>query len=284
MRSLHRFVYSGSLPPLEHIPAREHLWSKLSSCRKNNNDDAWNCLFGKTTQSCSSLSNVSAAEEIIERWSDEDVVTTAGAIAQFLAPDVYHLDSSIVSIQNVLSPTEHKISVHARFGDSCDYMLDAPRDFKVGDSIWGPRGRPCFNPKVYFAALERVSALYNTKNVLVATDSQAFLDEILKMTDFNFVYVNYTGRGNYEHGKGWIETRHDLTQDMADASLSDLYVLQQGHILVGGFFGHLSNAAYMLMVGRAGTVLPYISIDGGGLLKSEAVPAADDLFNFAIRR
>jgi len=277
IRSLRSVLDESILPPLLPANKSQHLWSSLSSCGA---PEAWECLFGKPQTQCGADEDV---QQVFRQQSDEDVVAIAGALAVFLAPSVYHLEKTIIRVHNAPSPTPLNISVHARFGDACDYVLDEPRDFRLGDSIWGPRGRPCFHPKVYFKALERASALYNTVNVIVATDSQDFLDEMLLLKQYNFVYVSYPGRSKYNHGSGWIEQRHDLDQHMADASITDLYILQYGQVFVGGLFGHMSNAAYLLMVGRAGVALPFISVDGGGLLKTTQ-PAEKDLFDFAQRR
>jgi len=209
------------------------VWGRLSTCT---GADLWTCMFGSTAADETACPRVVSTAKLSD--TDRDVVALAGAIARRLAPDIHH-PSPVRYVHNVVSPTPFNLSVHARFGDACDYFLSARRPY--GKEYWqdGTNRRPCFTFETYLREIDALARRYRTRNLLVETDSPAFLRRLLQNKTYNYYYVDDGGgRGVFDvcattggvcrSHEGWLDHRNDsaLTPAAADLSLQGLWLLQ----------------------------------------------------------
>ena len=189
-----------------------------------------------------------------------------GAAAKIMVPDIYHDSEKVVFVRHVPTTSPLNVSVHIRMGDACDYVMDKKRPYSGNFWQTGYRNRPCFSFDVYLRELNRLRSLYGVHTVLLATDSETVLKRALNVTDYNWVYVRSEIRSKYEYGHAYIETRDDLTTEMIDLSLYDMWLLRQGHLFIGNMFSHFSRYVYISMIGELGYIPPFIAVDGGGIL------------------
>ena len=226
-------------------------------------DELWSCMFGditshlkknhRTANASSSTSTFgcdhNAAEKIMNPSSsttttttttssrlrlrdDMEVVTAVGTIARAIAPLIFHNDSHVRYVHHITSPSAYNISVHARFGDACEYFLNRKKEY--GREYWWDGKRPCFTFDVYLREIEVLSRRFHTTNVLIETDSLRFLQWLLQNQSYNYYYVHTGNRSAYDvcHGRicqphqGWMDHRTDLQPYLIDMSLAGLHLLQ----------------------------------------------------------
>lgn len=92
---------------------------------------------------------------------------------------------------------------------------------------------------------------------------------VTTLRDVDLHYLDFD-RTNFEHGKGWIETRSDVGYLETESALHDMELLSHGHVFIGGLGSHFSRAVLLLMSGNRNTLVPFISVDGCSLRNSRA--------------
>ena len=224
---------NGSLA-VQHVPRNSSVWGRLSTCT---GADLWTCMFGAAATDDASCTHATLSHTKLGD-TDHDVITFAGAIARRIAPNIHH-PLPVLYVHNVVSDTPLNISVHARFGDACDYFLSAKRPY--GKEYWqdGKNKRPCFTFDSYMREIGALATRYRTRNLLVETDSPSFLRRLLQNKTYNYYFVDDNGGravfdvcastgGVCGSHDGWLDHRNEsaLTAAAADLSLQGLWLLQ----------------------------------------------------------
>lgn len=241
------------------VAAADLAWSKSLDCVDAS--DGWGCMFGRGA-ACVADDGPVAAQTF--NASDEEVATLLGFVAGAMVPQIRHLTAER-NIQRVPSPSPAAIGVHGRFGDSCEKFVSMRREHAQVDQWDDDRRRPCFEPAVYIREIKELAELYNTTNVIAATDSEDFMQALLAETTLN-VRFNDIDRSVLQ-SRIWVEQRTDFTRDAVEGMFSDLWLLSQADALVGQFGSHFTRCAYYLMTARKGRPPPYAAVDGSGVLE-----------------
>jgi hypothetical protein len=220
---LQNMLLGGGSLEMEFVPKGKLLWSALSAC---NHDSAWKCLYGDSLREAKCETQHLELTNLPEGHAE---VLMAGTIASLLAPAIYNNPRVFTKRDAVMRlDSTFKISLHARFGDACDSPPRPRAHYRTNGALWEGNRRPCFAHKAYLEAVRTLAAAYQAGIVLLATDSDAFLDVALKeLPNYQVHYVN-ASRKDYDYGKGWIENRKDLNAHMVDTSLADLHLLSGG--------------------------------------------------------
>jgi hypothetical protein len=159
------------------------------------------------------------------------------------------------------------LSLHVRAGDACDVVVDERPSF-IGE-IWRSGKRKCASPNAYAPVIRRMCEEYSVTDILLATDSQDFIEWALAtFPEVNWHFQDYLDRRKLEHGKGWIEYRHDIGRVETESALNAVDLLSRGHVFIGSMCSHFSRSIFWAMVGRRNVLVPYASMDGCSLRNS----------------
>jgi hypothetical protein len=180
-------------------------------------------------------------------------------------------------------PASHpSVSMHVRHGDACHVRRKKKNERETTERGWyGLGGRPCYEPEVYMAELERLRTMYGVRRVYLATDSSDMLRMVQQDKKYEWVYLNASRDAlKVDSGGTFIEQRlpflkedvHKNThggpfsiQELELVSLgaaSDVVLMSQGDIFIGTSGSVFSRVGYYAMLGEQGTIVPFSSVDG----------------------
>lgn len=122
--------------------------------------------------------------------------------------------------------------------------------------------------------------------VLLAADSPDAIEWAEKQTDFNWHYLDIDRSAFGEPGAGHAaragKDLKPLSSTDVESVTHELRLLSYGHIMVGSFCSHITNAAYYMIAGRLNTAPPYVSMDGCGLRMADSEKTlAEDMIAFS---
>ena len=170
------------------------------------------------------------------------------------------------------------VALHVRRGDACDR---GEVDGALAVSP-GPRGhlhtngvrsspRLCYAWSVYEAVLRDLKERYGVREVLLATDSPAVLQEATALEDFDWTFVEFDRSSLNHHPEGrstpeWVEIRADggIGREEVLSAFAEIHLLGTADIFVGTLSSNFGRLVYHLMGSRprGASLPPFVTVDG----------------------
>lgn len=198
---------------------------------------------------------------------------------------------------SAVTPARLSIAMHVRRGDACERFVPDSDARAPGGTMSAGGGittdqptstatttvasvrtaaalRPCASLSAYMRSVRELRRRYGASHVLVATDSEAVIEELKDYTvegfSFGFVMMNRTAVGGLENASlgggataqaNLIENRHGVDRTyLFDSVHADIELLTGAHMFVGSDSAS-SRLLLLALIGRLGTVPPFVIVD-----------------------
>ncbi|KAG8466704.1 hypothetical protein KFE25_008083 [Diacronema lutheri] len=160
-------------------------------------------------------------------------------------------------------------AVQVRHGDSCEgpmAVVKGPRNMMIrgGKRLY----RYCYAWSVYRAELLALRDAYGLQTVYIATDDPGVIAEAAadRSAGLDWMFVDWP-REQLARPKPWVEFRANLDEHVPLSLAAELELLGHADVFVGSFGSQVGRSIYYRMLSRvrAGTMPPFVSVDGYGL-------------------